>query len=578
VAAVTLAEAKEVVVVVVAEVGPRRQGRRGPTLAGQFLALQLVVVALVLLIVGVFSVRQSTASFATERGSAMRSVAEYVANLPIVRCQLGSGGPACPTRPAPVEQTAGVLAGSVSSGLATADATDVLIVAPDDAEVLAAAEPSLVGTRAPLGDSDAQLGRGWTGDVEVDGERTVAAHAPIIAEDGTLIGIAIAQQRYPSVADRLTGAAPDLVLFLGIGTLLGGLGTFVVSRIVRRRTRGLGAAEFDGLADQREALLHSIREGVVAVRTDRRVTMMNDAARAVLGVEVDPVGRSVDDLGLDPRVVALLADGSGEVRDAVALVGTHVVVFNRRAASSQRRGIGLVTTVRDRTELVSLQTQLSSNLSLTDTLRAQTHEFDNQLHTISGLVQLGEYDEVSTLVGSITRARGEAAVYVSQRLEDPAVAALVVAKVALAAERDVELALDPGSRLPALDPAVSADLTSVLGNLVDNAVDAAAGQPDALVEVWLTLDRDVVHLRVRDTGPGVPDQLREAVFVRGFSTKPEVLGGRGIGLPLVQLICSARGGSVSVGRAEAEGGAEFVVTLPVGASVGSEETEEVGSR
>ena len=87
-----------------------------------------------------------------------------------------------------------------------------------------------------------------------------------------------------------------------------------------------------------------------------------------------------------------------------------------------------------------------------------------------------------------------------------------------------------------------------------------------------------VHRRVRDTGPGVPDQLREAVFVRGFSTKPEVLGGRGIGLPLVQLICSARGGSVSVGRAEAEGGAEFVVTLPVGAPAGSEETHEVGSR
>lgn len=553
----------------------RSRARREPTLAAQFLVLQLLVVALLLAIVGVISVRQSTATFTTERGSAMRSVAEYVASFGLVRCQLGAGAEDCE---GPEPDTRSTLAPLVDRGLSLSGATDVLIATPDGT-VVAASEPSLVGSAASLGDSDVQQGRGWIGTVAVDGGEAVAAHAPVIADDGTLIGISIAEQTFPTVWQRLTGAASDLAVFLGLGALLGGLGTLVVSRVVRRGTRGLGAGEFAGLADQREALLHSIREGVVAVGTDARVTMMNDAARAVLGVERDPVGRPVDSLGLDPRVVALLAGGAGEageqevdeVRDAAALVGTRVVVFNRRPASSRGRGIGTVTTVRDRTELVSLQSQLSSNLSITDTLRAQTHEFDNQLHTISGLVQLGEYDEVSALVGTITRARGEAATYVSRRIEDPAVAALVVAKVAVAGERGVELHLDPGSRLPVLDAGISADLTAVLGNLVDNAVDACAGSREPLVEVWLTLDRGAVRLRVRDNGPGVPEDLRDAIFVRGFSTKPDVLGGRGIGLPLVQLICSQRGGSVEVdrsargvgGTAEA-GGAEFVVVLPLG--------------
>ena len=531
--------------------------RRELTLAGQFLALQLLVVVLLLLVVGVVSVRQSTADFTDEQGSRMRSVAEYVASIDVVRTQLAAldeGGSADDVGP--------VLAPSVDLGLSLSGATDVYVVAPDG-EVLAATDPTLVGGRAALGGSDVREGRGWTGDVAHGEERVVAHHAPVLDADGALLGIVVAEQTYPTLGERLTGAASDLALYLGLGALLGILGSYVVSRVVKRRTRGLGATEIANLADQRQALLHSIREGVVAVSTDGRVTMMNDAARATLELQGDPVGRPVADLGLDPRVVDLLAGPDADVQDAVALVGTRVVVFNRRAASARGRGIGSVTTLRDRTELVSLQSQLSSNLSITDTLRAQTHEFDNQLHTISGLVQLGEYDEVRTLVGTLTRRRSELGDFVADRIGDAAVGALLLAKDAVADERGVALELDPGSRLPSLPSEVSADLTTVLGNLVDNAVDACAGVPDALVEVWLTVDRGEVHLRVRDNGPGVPADLRDAVFVRGFSTKPEVLGGRGIGLPLVRLICTQRGGRVEVDRADREGGAEFRVVLPV---------------
>jgi two-component system, CitB family, sensor kinase len=562
VVAVTLAEAKEVVVVVVTLTPHRwRSRRRGElTLAAQFLLLQLAVVGVLLTIVGLISVRQSTATFTAERGSAMRSVAEYVANTEFVRADLSEAADGV----ADADRVRRELAPSMDRALSLSGASDVYVVDPGG-EILAASEPSLTGTRAELGESDAMHGRGWSGDVDVDGERTVAAHAPILNDDGELVGLAVAEQTYPSLWDRLTGAASDLALFLGLGAALGIAGTYVVSRFVKRRTRGLGPTEIENLADHREALLHSIREGVVAVGTDDRVTMMNDAARTTLGVTEAPVGRRVDELGLDPHVVSLLR-GSAEaddVRDAVALVGTSVVVFNRRSASSHGRGIGSVTTLRDRTELVSLQSQLSSNLSITDTLRAQTHEFDNQLHTISGLVQLGEYDEVTALVGTLSRQRAEVAAYVSRRLLDPALAALMIAKHAVAEERGVDLELDPGSHLPPLAADESADLTTVVGNLVDNAVDASAGSPDPVVEVWIRVEGAQVHVRVRDNGPGVPEELREAVFVRGFSTKPEVVGGRGLGLPLVRLICVQRGGEVTVDDAGG-GGAEFRVSLPIG--------------
>lgn len=516
------------------------------TLAGQFLVLQLVVVALVLAIVAAISVRQSTMTFASERGSQMRSVAEYLANISVVRSEIDSPTPAS------------TLAPSISRALSLSGATEVTIADPDGI-VLSSSDPRLVGKRIDLGDSRVREGRGWVGDVDDNGHEAVAGHAPILNDDGELVGLSIAQQRYPSSWERFTNAAPDLALFLGVGALLGVAGSLLLARLIKRRTRGLEPHEIATLADHREALLHSIREGVIAVGTDGKVTMVNDGARELLDLSPDVVGRPVVDLDLDPQVAQLLTAGSGS-QDAVVLVGYRVLVFNQRSASSHGEGIGTVTTMRDRTELVSMQSQLSSNLSITDTLRAQTHEFANQLHTISGLVQLEEYDEVTTLVGTLTRRRAEITDEVTSRIADPAVAALLIAKSSVAAEAGVSLTLSPEAGLPALTSAESADLTTVVGNLVDNAIDACRAEPSPQVVVDIRVDGHHLVLEVHDNGPGVPDEMRDAIFVRGFSTKPEVLGGRGIGLPLVQLICTQRGGSVTVDHHD---GTTFRVELPL---------------
>jgi sensor histidine kinase regulating citrate/malate metabolism len=142
------------------------------------------------------------------------------------------------------------------------------------------------------------------------------------------------------------------------------------------------------------------------------------------------VGRPVDSVGLDPAVADFLLSGEDgrSAGDTVIVTRTRVLALNRRAATSQGQRIGTVTTMRDSTELAALQGQLSSHKSVTDTLRAQTHEFANQLHTISGLVQLGEYDSVRDLVGTLTRRRAEISDAVTQRISDPAVAALLIAK------------------------------------------------------------------------------------------------------------------------------------------------------
>jgi sensor histidine kinase regulating citrate/malate metabolism len=308
-------------------------------------------------------------------------------------------------------------------------------------------------------------------------------------------------------------------------------------------------------------LLHSIREGVVAVNNEGDITLLNDSAQDLLGVGPSAVGRRVDSVGLEPAVVDFLLSGE-DGRDVVIATRTRVLALNRRAATSQGQRIGTVTTMRDSTELAALQGQLSSHKSVTDTLRAQTHEFANQLHTISGLVQLGEYDSVRDLVGTLTRRRAEISDAVTQRISDPAVAALLIAKTTLAAESGVSLAIASDSHLSVLDPALATDVITLLGNLIDNAVDVSVGADPASVTVAIE-DRDGLMISVADSGPGVPEHLREAIFARGVTSKPDVPGGRGIGLALVRLVSAQHGGTVEVSDS-ASGGALFVVRLPVG--------------
>ncbi len=544
VAWVTIAEPKEVVVIVVMRHGT--PGRRRLTLAGQVLLLQLAVIAGVLLVVAVISFRQSTASFTDDRGSAMRSVAEYLAGGEVVRTAIDD------------PQATRTLAPFVERAMALSGATDVLVTDPDGV-VIASAEPAEVGTTIDLGDSRVLEGRGWSGDLERNGRRQVTAHAPVLAADGTLVGIAVAEQAYPSWWDRIADSAADLALYLGLGALLGGLGTWAVSRLLKRRTRGLGSEEIATLADHRYALLHSIREGVVAVDNAGIVTVMNDAARRLLAVAGEPVGRPLADLGLDPELTSLIA-GDAEAHDAVVLTGDRVLVVNRRAASSGGLGIGSVTTMRDRTDVVEVQQQLSSNLSISDALRAQTHEFANRLHTISGLVELGEYDELASLLGTLTRERAVLDTRLREAVQDPAVAALLAAKSSQASEAGLHLRIDEASHLTALGPELAADLTTVLGNLVDNAVDACRGGGGHEIVVRLVDVDGTIEVVVADDGPGVPAQISGSIFARGYSTKPEILGGRGIGLPLVRLIATRRGGSATLDGAGP--GATFRVRLP----------------
>ena len=349
-----------------------------------------------------------------------------------------------------------------------------------------------------------------------------------------------------------------IVLLVALAVLLAGLlGAWLVSRRLRRQTHGMGEREITRMYEYYSAVLHAVREGLLLVDTEGRVQLVNDEALRLLALDADAVGRRLDDLGLAPGLVAA-ALGETPETDDLYVAGDRILVVSSSPASWDGRDVGAVVTLRDHTELRSVTGELDAVRGLTDSLRSQTHEAANRLHTVVSLIEMGRTEDAVEFATTELEVAQRLTDEVVGAVGDPVVAALLLGKSAEAAERGVDLTVT--GRLPADEPGAGVparDLVTILGNLVDNALDAVAGASWRRVDVLLEGDASALSVTVRDSGPGLDDEASAHVLDRGWSTKA---AGRGVGLALVAQVARRHGGEVRVGRS-ALGGAEFVVTL-----------------
>ncbi|MFF9009078.1 ATP-binding protein [Streptomyces goshikiensis] len=418
--------------------------------------------------------------------------------------------------------------------------------------------PELIGLPVSTDPRDVLAGREVMEIDEGTLGRSARGKVPLVAADGEIVGAVSVGIAYDSVRDRLLGAIPGLLAYAGGALAAGALAAYLLSRRIQRQTRDLAFSDIAGLLAEREAMLHSIREGVIALDPGGRIRLVNDEAARLLGLAPDSAvaGRPLDDVLGAGRTTDVLA-GRVAGRDLLTVRGRRVLVANRMPT----RDGGAVATLRDRTELEHLSRELDSTRGLIDALRAQDHEHANRLHTVLGLLELGLHEEAAEFVTEVVGVHRSTAEQVTERVHDPLLAALLVGKTTVAAERGVPLRLADSTLLPdrLVDPG---GLVTIVGNLVDNALDAAAGSAAPLVEVDLHAEGRTAVLRVRDSGPGVPAARREEIFTEGWSTKqPSGPRERGLGLALVRRLAQRQGGSAWAGEA-ADGGAEFSVVLP----------------
>jgi two-component system CitB family sensor kinase len=421
-------------------------------------------------------------------------------------------------------------------------------------------DPARIGQRVSTDPGPALSGNTVTAIETGTLGRSARGKVPLRAADGRIVGEVSAGIAEERISRRLVGLLPSILTYTAVSLTVGVVASFLLARRLKRQTFGLELSEIAALLQEREATLHGIREGVVALDRDQRVVVLNDQARRLLGLGGDSLGHHLADLRLPGHVRELMA--RDRVEDELASVGDHVLVLNSRPVTLDGRDLGTVVTLRDRTELEALLRELDSVRGLSEALRTQAHEHANQLHTLIGLLQLGLNDDAVGFVTDLAAARDALTRDISARVPDKLLAALLLAKTLVASERGVALQLTPDSRIRG--PLRAAlDAHSLLGNLIDNAIDAAAGgSKPAWVEVRLRCEGDDLWIRVRDSGPGVPAAAAGHVFEDGFSTKPAAaVGRRGLGLALVRQIARRHGGEVRLAEPQPGEGARFEVVL-----------------
>lgn len=370
---------------------------------------------------------------------------------------------------------------------------------------------------------------------------------------GEVVGVVstgyLMPQVWSLVGEALTGLAPWFVLALGLGTL----GAVWAARRLRAEILNLEPEEIAALARQQRAVLAALREGVIAVDAAGLVTLVSDRAAEVLGQRPTPYP-----LGEVWPELAVLTRGGVAARQhnlELTLRGEPLL-----ANLEPLEGGGFVSGFRDRAQALALAEELTHARGFVDVLRAQTHEYQNRLHVISGLLQLDRPEEALRVLNAEIRSDAQ----FRQLLRDvqvPRLVALLAGKRERAQELGIDFAVAEGSVLSPVWERHADTLVTAVGNLTENAFEALAGQPGS-VTVAIGEDPEGVQIEVEDSGPGVKAGLEEHIFKRGMSSKGE---GRGYGLAGVLARVGALGGQVRHHRRGAHTVFEVSVPAPLAA-------------
>ncbi|MGO4384650.1 ATP-binding protein [Specibacter sp. RAF43] len=539
--------------------------RRRLTLRAQLLLLQVAIVLITVVGTGAVASFMQEHQLRENYRDRMIGVAQSISTNPVIVDAFGDTDPSHTIQP--ITELL-----SKSSGIAYA------VVMNKDGIRYSHPDPAMIGKHVSTDPGVVLSGNTYVGTQKGTLGESWRVKVPIFDDDHAVIGAVSVGVLESDLRSEYLSNATWLFVTIGIAAIFGVIGAAWVTVVIRKRIFGLEPEQIAGLLEEREAILHGVREGVVAVDDGGRIALINDAALRLLSLEDEPnlVGTLAKD-SLDDVLVGLLDTGDAE--QSLVLSGERVLLVRRDIAKISGRTIGTILILRDNTELHTLLRDLDGVQGLADGLRAQAHGFANKLHVISGLLELGRVDQAVSFIshersgGTLLGVTGRTGI---RELE---VAALLLMKRARAEELGITMVITPESTLPVLSSQPSAeilrtDLVTIIGNLLDNAVEATEAGGRISVSVTERTDANgagELLIEVADSGPGIPPELQEMVFTPGYSSKSARPGavstGRGIGLTLVKRIATRHGGTVGIGNGPATGGdlpgARITVALPI---------------
>jgi sensor histidine kinase regulating citrate/malate metabolism len=493
------------------------------SLAGQAIALQILVIAVVVLAGSALALVDAARDGDAAARQQVLGIATALADSPSTAAAIQSGNATATLQPV------------TEAVRKNTDIAFITIMAPDRTR-FTHTDPNQIGGKyigtiepALRGETFTEVYTGTLGP-------SIRAVAPVRDQTGRIVGLVSAGILQQSLADRWRSQVPTIVAVSLAALAIALVGVWAIRRRLLRQTHGLRPDELRVMYEHHDAILHSVSEGLIVL--DRNgVALANDEARRLLALPPGPVDRS--DL---PEFLRTYNPGA---RDEVHVTAERVLVVNRSQVEDAPRDSEVVT-IRDRTELQGALGELSSLKVLTDTLRSQAHEAANKLHTIVTMVEMGRADEAVKFATNELELSQQLVDRLSSTVSEPALVALLLGKTAQADERGIELTVTEETHLPsnADDLALSGqEMVTVLGNLIDNAMDAC-DREDPWVEVTVSQDDGTLLIRVADSGPGMDAATFEKAMQRGYSTKDDSEQ-HGLGLALVAQVVQRHNGTLT---------------------------------
>jgi len=385
---------------------------------------------------------------------------------------------------------------------------------------------------------------------------------PIFANSGKVIGVVSVGYLQETVESVTEGYLQRVLLWVFGLFLFGGIGTWLIARNVKQSIFGLEPVEIARLFRERNAILDSIREGVVAINDKGQVTMLDHEAAKILKIPPESgIGTSIESILPQTRMLEVLKSGE-EQFDQEMIIGGIEVIVNRVPIWQNGRVAGVVSSFRRKDEIDRMAQELTQIQEYSEVLRTQTHEYSNKLHTLAGLIQLGSHQEALDLIGRETSGYQELLGTLAETVPEPLLSAIILGKYNRAQELRINFQLDPESRMIDIPKKINREkIVTILGNLLENALEAAQENTSGKRTVQLSMTdfgNDLIF-EVEDSGSGIEDESVDLSLQHGFTTKSGT--GRGIGLSLVHENLKYLGGHLTVVRSSL-GGMRFTIYIP----------------
>ena len=444
---------------------------------------------------------------------------------------------------------------------------DAIVVADRNGVIQYSPDPAYIGTVYPDYQSLSVL-HGEATQVDTGAGISELEHralATVTNEAGEVLGFVSVGIGVHSVNRTVldTVACFAILTFLAAGVAL------VLSRhlssSIKDALMGYEPDAFRQLFHQREDILETLEEGILAIDQEARITYMNTACLKMMRASdlSQVLGKPLLELYPTSKLPRLLTTGKSEYNVRLRqMPGPHEVLSSRMPIWEEGKIVGAVAVFRDRTEVTELAEALTGSRHLVEAMRAYTHEFMNKLHTILGLIQLDRVDQAEQYILDVSQVHHQSVSRVMNQIEDTAVAALLVGKTSRAAELGIQLQVDPRSSLSGEEHMLpSGVLVTILGNLIENATESLNHSTRKQKEIHVSIleNPDGLMLCVEDTGPGILPELLPYIFEPGVSTKKEA--GHGLGLVQIKDLADLYHGQIRV-ESEPKAGTSFFLSFP----------------